>query len=69
MMMGSNKEIDLAEELDLENDLDQNDDLDLEENEVGLDEVTGGQVMQSTTRRVRMIFLCHGSRENKVHFG
>ena len=57
MMMGSGKEMDLAEEIDIASDLDQDDDLDLEENELGLDEeVTGGQVIQSTTKRVRMIF-------------
>ncbi len=57
MMMGSGKEMDLAEEINIESDLDQDDDLDLEENELGLDEeVTGGQVIQSTTKRVRMIF-------------
>jgi len=57
MMMGSGKEMDLVEDLDLESDLDQNDDLDLGENELGLDEdVIGGQVIQSTTKRVRMIF-------------
>ena len=57
MMMGSGKDTDLTEELDLETNLDQDDDLDLEGNQLGLDdEITGGQVMQSTTRRVRMIF-------------
>jgi len=57
MMMGSGKEMDLVEDLDLKSDLDQDDDLDLGENELGLDEeVIGGQVIQSTTKRVRMIF-------------
>ena len=57
MMMGSGKEMDLAEEIDLESDLDQDDDLDLEGNDLGLDEeISGGQVIQSTTKRVRMIF-------------
>jgi len=57
MMMGSGKDTDLTEELDLETNLDQDDDLDLEGNQLGLDdEISGGQVMQSTTRRVRMIF-------------
>jgi len=57
MMMGSGKEMDLVEDLDLKSDLDQDDDLDLEGNELGLDEgVIGGQVIQSTTKRVRMIF-------------
>ena len=57
MMMGSGKEMDLVEDLDLKSDLDQDDDLDLGENELGLDEeIIGGQVIQSTTKRVRMIF-------------
>jgi len=57
MMMGSGKEMDLVEDLDIESDLDQDDDLDLGENELGLDEeLIGGQVIQSTTKRVRMIF-------------
>ena len=52
--MGSNKKLDLDEEIDLESDLDMGD---LSDDELSLDEgLSGSQVLQSTSKRVRMIF-------------
>ena len=52
--MGSNKKLDLEEEIDLESDMDMGD---LDDDELSLDEgLSGSQVLQSTSKRVRMIF-------------
>jgi len=52
--LGSNKKLDLDEEIDLESDLDMGD---LSDDELSLDEgLSGSQVLQSTSKRVRMIF-------------
>ena len=53
--MGSSKKLDLEEEIDLESDMDIGD-LD-DDDELSLDEgLSGSQVLQSTSKRVRMIF-------------
>jgi len=62
--LGSNKKLDLDEEIhsesDMESDMDMDkmDDLDdLDDDELSLDEEpSGSQVLQSTSKRVRMIF-------------
>ena len=55
--MGSNKKLDLEEEIDLESDIDVSDMDDLDDDELSLDEgLSGSQVLQSTSKRVRMIF-------------
>ena len=55
--MGSNKKLDLEEEIDLESDIDVGDMDDLDDDELSLDEgLSGSQVLQSTSKRVRMIF-------------
>jgi len=52
--LGSNKKLDLEEEIDLESDMDMDD---LGDDELSLDEgLSGSQVLQSTSKRVRMIF-------------
>jgi ribonucleoside-triphosphate reductase len=56
-MLGSNKKLDLEEEIDLESDVDMGDMDDLDDDELSLDEgLSGSQVLQSTSKRVRMIF-------------
>ena len=53
--MGSSKKLDLEEEIDLESDMGDMDDLG--DDELSLDEgLSGSQVLQSTSKRVRMIF-------------
>ena len=53
--MGSSKKLDLEEEIDLESDM--GDVGDLDDDELSLDEgLSGSQVLQSTSKRVRMIF-------------
>ena len=55
--MGSSKKLDLEEEIDLESDMDMGDMDDLDDDELSLDEgLSGSQVLQSTSKRVRMIF-------------
>ena len=55
--MGSKKKLELEEDLDLESDLDLNDVDDVDDDELSLDEEpSGNQVLQSTSKRVRMIF-------------
>ena len=55
--MGSNKKLDLEEEIDLESDMNMGDVGDLDDDELSLDEgLSGSQVLQSTSKRVRMIF-------------
>jgi len=52
--LGSSKKLDLEEEIDLESDMDMGD---LGDDELSLDEgLSGSQVLQSTSKRVRMIF-------------
>ena len=52
--MGSSKKLDLDEEIDLESDMNMDD---LDNDELSLDEgLSGSQVLQSTSKRVRMIF-------------
>ena len=52
--MGSNKKLDLEEEIDLESDMNMGD---VDDDELSLDEgLSGSQVLQSTSKRVRMIF-------------
>jgi len=52
--LGSSKKLDLEEEIDLESDMDMGD---LDDDELSLDEgLSGSQVLQSTSKRVRMIF-------------
>ena len=52
--MGSSKKLDLEEEIDLESDMNMGD---LDDDELSLDEgLSGSQVLQSTSKRVRMIF-------------
>jgi len=54
--LGSSKKLDLEEEIDLESDMDM-DMGDLGDDELSLDEgLSGSQVLQSTSKRVRMIF-------------
>ena len=55
--MGSSKKLDLEEEIDLESDMNMGDMDDLDDDELSLDEgLSGSQVLQSTSKRVRMIF-------------
>ena len=55
--MGSSKKLDLEEEIDLESDMNMDDVDDLDDDELSLDEgLSGSQVLQSTSKRVRMIF-------------
>ena len=55
--MGSSKKLDLQEDPALEMNIDLDDEVDLSDDELGLDEESsGGQVLQSTSKRVRMIF-------------
>ena len=55
--MGSSKKLDLEEEIDLESDMNMGDTDDLDDDELSLDEgLSGSQVLQSTSKRVRMIF-------------
>ena len=55
--MGSSKKLDLEEEIDLESDMNVGDIDDLDDDELSLDEgLSGSQVLQSTSKRVRMIF-------------
>ena len=57
IILGSNKKLDLEEEIDLESDMDMGDVDDLGDDELSLDEgLSGSQVLQSTSKRVRMIF-------------
>jgi len=52
--LGSSKKLDLEEEIDLESDMNVGD---LDDDELSLDEgLSGSQVLQSTSKRVRMIF-------------
>jgi len=52
--LGSSKKLDLEEEIDLESDMNMDD---LDDDELSLDEgLSGSQVLQSTSTRVRMIF-------------
>ena len=53
-ILGSSKKLDLEEEIDLESDMNMGD---LDDDELSLDEgLSGSQVLQSTSKRVRMIF-------------
>ena len=55
--MGSSKKLDLEEEIDLESDMNVGDMDELDDDELSLDEgLSGSQVLQSTSKRVRMIF-------------
>ncbi len=59
--MGSSKKLELEEDLDLESDIDLESDMDLGEDldDEGLDldeQVSGNKVLQSSSKRVRMIF-------------
>jgi len=57
IILGSNKKLDLEEEIDLESDMNMGDMDDLGDDELSLDEgLSGSQVLQSTSKRVRMIF-------------
>ena len=54
--MGSNEKLESDNDLDLDTNLDLNDDDDLDSN-LDLDEMdSGGTILQSTSKRVRMIF-------------
>ena len=56
-ILGSSKKLDLEEEIDLESDMNMGDVDDLDDDELSLDEgLSGSQVLQSTSKRVRMIF-------------
>ena len=56
-ILGSSKKLDLEEEIDLESDMDMGNMDDLDDDELSLDEgLSGSQVLQSTSKRVRMIF-------------
>ena len=56
-ILGSSKKLDLEEEIDLESDMNVDDMDDLDDDELSLDEgLSGSQVLQSTSKRVRMIF-------------
>jgi len=56
-ILGSSKKLDLEEEIDLESDMNVGDMDDLDDDELSLDEgLSGSQVLQSTSKRVRMIF-------------
>jgi len=55
--LGSSKKLDLEEEIDLESDMNMDNMGDLDDDELSLDEgLSGSQVLQSTSKRVRMIF-------------
>jgi len=56
--LGSSKKLDLEEEIDLESDMSDIGDMsDLDDDELSLGEgLSGSQVLQSTSKRVRMIF-------------
>ena len=55
--LGSNKTLDLDEEIGLESDMDLDNMGDIDDDELSLDgEPQGSQVLQSTSKRVRMIF-------------
>ena len=59
--MGSSKKLELEEDLDLESDIDLESDMDLDGDldDEGLDldeQVSGNKVLQSSSKRVRMIF-------------
>ena len=55
--MGSKKKLELEEDLDLESDMDLGDMDSIDDDELSLDEEpSGNQVLQSTSKRVRMIF-------------
>jgi len=55
--LGSSKKLDLEGEIDLESDMNMGDTDDLDNDELSLDEgLSGSQVLQSTSKRVRMIF-------------
>ena len=56
-MLGSSKKLELEEELDHELNMDMDDNLDLDDQlDLDLDEKSGGTIIQSTSKRVRMIF-------------
>jgi len=56
-ILGSSKKLDLEEEIDLESDMNMGNMDDLNDDELSLDEgLSGSQVLQSTSKRVRMIF-------------
>jgi ribonucleoside-triphosphate reductase len=56
-MLGSNKTLDLDGEIELESDMDLDDMGDIDDDELSLDgQPQGSQVLQSTSKRVRMIF-------------
>jgi len=56
-ILGSSKKLDLEGEIDLESDMNVGDMDDLDGDELSLDEgLSGSQVLQSTSKRVRMIF-------------
>ena len=56
-MLGSKKKLELEEDLDLESDMDLDTMDDIDDDELTLDEEpSGNQVLQSTSKRVRMIF-------------
>ena len=56
-ILGRSKKLDLEEEIDLESDMNMGDVDDLDDDELSLDEgLSGSQVLQSTSKRVRMIF-------------
>ena len=55
--MGSKKKLELEEDLDVESDMDLDGMEDIDDDELSLDgETSGNQVLQSTSKRVRMIF-------------
>jgi len=57
IILGSSKKLDLEEEIDLESDMNMDSVDDLDDDELSLDEgLSGSQVLQSTSKRVRMIF-------------
>ena len=57
VMLGSSKTLDLDEEIGLESDIDLDNMGDIDDDELSLDgEPQGSQVLQSTSKRVRMIF-------------
>ena len=56
-MLGSSKKLELEEGLDHELNMDVDDNFDLDDQlDLDLDEKSGGTVIQSTSKRVRMIF-------------
>jgi len=64
--LGSNKKLDLEEEIDLESDMNMGDMDDVGDDELSLDEgLSGSQVLQSTSKRVRMIFSVM-ARPNRI---